>query len=205
MSRELSCLPAPKFRVHLKFWPCERFFFLEFQSPAQSLMVLRLDLFFIRNSSTSVIHSACPELDVVQVLSTRLPRFHLAELCVFPRCVQLTFCVPSTHPFATAFASASVELKDTVASVTLQCLNGYSPVFSPAPEVEHLFFRTSCPITDINTFQRVFCVDQRKLTTHLGLPGDRASLLTCSSFSHHVFRCEGCIEPQVTHILAQSS
>ena len=103
-------------------------------------MVLRLDLFFIRNSSTSVIHSACPELHVVQVLSTRLPRFHLAELCVFPRCVQLTFCVPSTHPFATAFASASVELKDTVASVTLQCLNGYSPIFSPAPEVEHLFF-----------------------------------------------------------------
>ena len=63
------------------------------------------------------------------------------------------------------------RLSDTVACVTLQRLNGYSPIISTPPEVEHLVFghpARSLSTPTFNVFS--FCVDQRKLSTLLSLP-----------------------------------
>ena len=72
-------------------------------------------------------------------MSVRLLARSSSRLCVSPANLSRKFLAwrPSAHPFVIAIASASAELIDIVACVTLQCLSGLQ-IFSTPPEVEHL-------------------------------------------------------------------
>ena len=94
-------------------------------------------------------------------------------LCISPVTPSSKFSawIPSAHSSVIAFASASTQLNDFVACVTLQSLLEYSTIFSAQPEVQRLVFGQPAQLlctTTLNVFS--FCVDIRKLSAHLGVP-----------------------------------
>ena len=142
----------------------------------QHLCLVLRPLEFRTLAGRFVLTSVVPTLQVTQNVSlvSQVQRVvkslaHLSCLFRAPGCafhwwvLQSNFPtqLPSTHPFAIAFASASAELNDVQASVTLQCLNWYSSFFSTPPEVDRIVFEHPAQTLSTLTFDVLFVLTNR--------------------------------------------
>ena len=92
--------------------------------------------------------------------------------------------VPYTQPVVSAFASACARLNLSVACVTLQHFQWYSPILT-TPEFEHI--AVGHPDSSLSTLPA--CSHQCFSNRHVGRPfGDRAVLLTCCHTFHRLTR-----------------